>query len=64
MSATGLIALVSGGGIGVAAAILIALSLMRVRRRSNSAVGQNSDPEMADAMTQIQADIDRGRRAY
>jgi hypothetical protein len=64
MAATGLIALVSGGGLGVAVAILFALSIVRIRRRSAGPVSQDADPELAAAMAQIQADIEKGRRGY
>ena len=64
MAATGLIALVSGGGLGVAVVIVIALSIVRSRRRSTRPISQDTDPEMAAAMAQIDADIEKGRRAY
>jgi hypothetical protein len=64
MNVTGLIALASAGGLGVAVAILIALSTMRAHRRFDRSTETGVDPETAKVMAQVQADIDKGRRGY
>lgn len=64
MNIDGLVALVASGGILIAIAIVIGLSTLRVRRRFAAAGGRGSDPEIATAMDQLQAEVDKGRRGF
>ena len=64
MNINGLVALVASGGILVAIAIVIVLSTLRARRRFDAAARRASDLEIANAMDQVQAEIDKGRRGY
>ena len=62
MAAVGLVILVTVGSLGLAVAILIALSTLRGRRLDLDR--RTDDPELVAAMTSIQADIDKGQRGY
>jgi hypothetical protein len=62
MSVDGIIALVSAGGLGIAAAILIALSTLRLRRPSDLPATKEANPELSEAVARVRADIDKGRR--
>lgn len=61
MSVDGIIALVTAGGLGLALAVLMALSTLRARRPSDLA-SKEADPELAEAMARVRADIDKGHR--
>ncbi|MEB0000567.1 hypothetical protein QN367_15905 [Cryobacterium sp. RTS3] len=65
MTAGGLmIVLIAGGGLGLALVILAAFYLLSSRRRLNASSRDlsGSNPEIAQALTKIQADIERGQR--
>ena len=67
MTAGGLmIVLIAGGGLGLALVILAAFYLLSSRRRLNASARDlnASDPEIAQALTKIQADIERGQRGF
>lgn len=64
MNVDGLIALAAGGGLGLAAAMVLALSALRSRRRTDTADEKSTDPELRQAAAQAQASIDKGRRSY
>jgi len=65
MTAGGLmIVLIAGGGLSLALVILAAFFLQSSRRRLNASARDlnGSDPEIAEALTKFQADIERGQR--
>jgi hypothetical protein len=64
MDAQGLMVLATTGGLGVAVAILVTLSILGRRRRIDTADADPRDAEMAAARRSIQADIDAGQRGY
>jgi len=67
MTAGGLmIVLIAGGGLGLALVILAAFFLLSSRRRLNASARDlnASNPEIAQALTKIQADIERGQRGF
>jgi uncharacterized protein (DUF58 family) len=62
-----MIVLIAGGGLGLALVILVAFYLLSSRRRLNPAAArdlQGSDPELARAMSDVRADIERGQRGF
>jgi len=65
-SAALMIVLIAGGGVVLAVAILAAFYLLSTRRRlSGSAENlRGSDPELARALAEIQADIEKGQRGF
>jgi len=62
MAAGVLVTLVSVGCIGLAVAILVALSVLRSRRVDLER--RDREPELADAMREVQANIEKGQRGY
>ena len=62
MAAAVFITLVAAGGLGLAVAILIALSTIRSRRLDLDR--GDRDDELATAMSAVQADIEKGQRGY
>lgn len=65
MSANGFIILATTGGIAIAIAILVALSIIFFRRRADdSRKLQSADPEVARGLREIQEDIEKGQRGY
>jgi hypothetical protein len=64
MDAQGLMVLATTGGLGVAVAILVTLSILGRRPRIDTADADPRDAEMAAARRSIQADIDAGQRGY
>ncbi|MCI4659505.1 hypothetical protein E3O44_16845 [Cryobacterium algoricola] len=65
MTAGGLmIVLIAGGGLGLAVVILAAFYLLSSRTRLNAAARDlnGSNPELARAFTQFQADVEKGQR--
>ena len=65
MTAGGLmIVLIAGGGLGLAVVILAAFYLLSSRKRLNAAARDlnGSNPELARAFTQFQADVEKGQR--
>ena len=62
MAASVFVTLVSAGCVGLAVAILVALSSLRSRRLDLD--HGDRDPELAAAMTSVQADIEKGQRGY
>jgi hypothetical protein len=64
MDAQGLMVIATTGGLGVAVAILVALSILGRHRRIDTPAADPRDAEMAAARRSIQADIDAGQRGY
>jgi hypothetical protein len=62
MAAAAFVTLVAAGCLGLAVAILIALSTIRSRRVDLDR--GDRDAELATAMTAVQADIEKGQRGY
>ncbi|MCU1544666.1 MAG: hypothetical protein JWM50_2531 [Microbacteriaceae bacterium] len=59
-----MILLAASGGSGVAIAMLVVLGISGKRRRLDDSTSAPHDEERADALRDIQADIDRGNRGY
>jgi len=62
MAAAVFVTLVAAGCIGLAVAILVALSMLRGRRVDVDR--GDRDDELATAMSAVQADIEKGQRGY
>jgi len=62
-----MIVLIAGGGLGLALVILAAFYFLSSRRRLSPSAArdlQSSDPELARAMSDLRADIERGQRGF
>jgi hypothetical protein len=62
-----MIVLIAGGGLALALAILVAFYLLSSRRRLSPSTARDlrgSDPELAQAMSDVRADIERGQRGF
>ena len=62
-----MIVLIAGGGLGLALVILAAFYLLSSRRRLGPSAARDlrgSDPELARAMSDVRADIERGQRGF
>jgi len=62
MAAAVFVTLVAAGCLGLAVAILVALSTLRSRRVDVDR--GDRDDELATAMSAVQADIEKGQRGY
>ncbi|MET4581788.1 hypothetical protein ABIE21_001278 [Conyzicola nivalis] len=62
MAAAVFVTLVAAGCLGLAVASLVALSALRSRRVDVDRGGR--DLELATAMSDVQADIEKGQRGY
>jgi hypothetical protein len=62
-----MIVLTAGGSLGLALAIVAAFYFLSSRRRLSPSAARDlrgSDPELAQAMSDVRADIERGQRGF